>query len=101
MTNKKPAKKTTSTKKNTIKKTPAKKTPPKPMPESNERFTDLYQVVANNLLRCEPFLLTAKLTIDETDLLKPNTKKALLERIKNIFTESNTIVAKIGQLGKV
>ena len=85
----------------TTKKTITKKTPPKPLNKSNKRFADFYYAVASNIIKCEPFLIGAKLSIDDTDLLKPNTKKALLKRIKNIFAESNAILTKIGQIGKV
>lgn len=71
------------------------------MSDNNTEFTDLYASVATQFAYCEPHLLSARKTIEETDLIKNTTKKVLLSRIETIFTEANAIVQKIGLLGKV
>lgn len=67
----------------------------------NAEYTDLFQTVADNFLDCEGKLVKIKTAIERTDLLKPASKKALLQRVSNIFAEANEIVKKMGQLGKV
>ena len=71
------------------------------MNENNEDFTNLYESVATRFAHCDPYLLSVRKIIAETDLIKKPTKKVLLARLETIFAEANGIVEKIGQMGKV
>ena len=71
------------------------------MTDNNIDFTNLYESVTTQLASCDPHLQNAKKLIEDTDLIKQQTKKVLLMRIETIFTEANWIIKKIGQLGKV
>ena len=71
------------------------------MKKRDEAYTDLFQSIADDLAKCEQPLLSAKETIEGTDLIKKPTKRLLLARLEVIFNEANGIVQKLGQLGKV
>lgn len=80
-------------------KNPTKKTSPKI--DDIKEFTELYQSISNLLWRCEPSLIAAKTLIENTTGIKTQTKKSLMTKIDNIFSEMNAIVDKIGKMGKV
>ena len=80
-------------------KNPTKKTAPK-IGDINE-FTELYQSISNILWKCEPSLIDAKTLIENTTGIKTQTKKSLMTKIDNIFSEMNAVMDKIGKMGKV
>lgn len=80
-------------------KNPTKKTAPK-IDDINE-FTELYQSISNILWRCEVSLIDAKTLIDNTHGIKTPTKKSLVTKIDNIFSEMTAIMDKLGKMGKV
>ena len=69
---------------------PTKKTSPK-IGDINE-FTELYQSISNILWKCEPSLIDAKTLIENTTGIKTQTKKSLMTKIDNIFSEMNAIM---------
>ena len=80
-------------------KNPTKKTAPKI--GNIKEFTELYQSIANLFGKCEPHLIEAKTLIENTTGIKTQTKKSLMAKIDNIFSEMNAIMDKIGKMGKV
>ena len=69
--------------------------------KKEESITSLYETVSDNVMKCEKPLLEVKDAIENSTIIKNQTKKVLLARIETIFTEANAIVDKIGSLGKV
>ena len=65
------------------------------------RRCDIFSVAQSSLWKCEPSLIDAKTLIENTTGIKTKTKKSLMTKIDNIFSEMNAIMDKIGKMGKV
>ena len=78
---------------------PTKKTAPKI--GNIKEFTELYQSIANLFGKCEPHLIEAKTLIENTNGIKTPTKKSIMKKLDNIFSEMNSIIDNVGQMGEV
>ena len=73
----------------------------KPTMKPNSKYTDLYQTISELTAKCEAPLLELKEVVETTTELKKSTKSEILAKVQTIFAESNAIVKKLGNIGKV
>lgn len=69
--------------------------------DTNVAYTNLFEDVVELLAKNDNNLRKVRQIISDTDLVKKPSKKVLLARIDNIYTEANAIVEKLGALGRV
>ena len=78
---------------------PTKKTTPKI--GNIKEFIELYQSISTLFGKCEPHLIEAKTLIENTNGIKTPTKKSLVKKLDNIFSEMNAIIDNVGKMGEV
>lgn len=69
--------------------------------ETNIEYTNLFEDVVELIGQTQNKMQKVLQIVGNTDLIKKQSKKVLLEKINTIFNESTAIVDKLAKLGKV
>ncbi len=69
--------------------------------ETNIEYTNFFEDVVDKLTKANNLIIEAKSIIDNTDLVKKPTKKALIGQIDTMLQYSDFIWNKLAALGKV